>query len=258
MPVLLFVYHNDRYILSIVVTVEKNIFTRIYEEGTWGDGSVHNPFSGTGSAPDNAVPFVRFVADTINKYGILSIFDFGHGDWSIWRDYKFENLNYVGVDVAGGLSQKNQDLFGSEKIRFLEVDENYILPEGELLICKEVLQHLSLNEINRILPQFSKFNYLILCNAFFDEDSFIFKMRFFLQFRTRLSKLLNFQWPFYLPRFPKNNSSIDSGGFRGIDLESEIFSWAFSEFNLLHKFDFDTQKVKGFKQRVLFYAKQAR
>ena len=133
-----------------------------------------------------------------------------------------------------------------------------ILPEGELLICKEVLQHLSLNEINRILPQFSKFNYLILCNAFFDEDSFIFKMRFFLQFRTRLSKLLNFQWPFYLPRFPKNNSSIDSGGFRGIDLESEIFSWAFSEFNLLHKFDFDTQKVKGFKQRVLFYAKQAR
>lgn len=238
--------------------MEENVFTRIYEEGTWGDGSILSPFSGSGSAPDNAVPFVKFVEDVINQNSILSIFDFGHGDWSIWRDYKFENLKYFGVDVASGLSQKHQDLFGSEEIKFLEVDENYSLPEGELLICKEVLQHLSLNEINRILPQFSKFNYLILCNAFFDERSISFKLRFFLQFRTRIMKLLNLEWPFYLPSFPKNNSDIESGGFRGIDLESEIFSRAFDQFYLVQKFDFETQNVKGFKQRVLFYEKQSK
>jgi hypothetical protein len=62
--------------------------------------------------------------------------------------------------------------------------------------------------------------------------------------------------PLYSPVFLKNNTDIHSGGFRGLDLEAPIFAWAFKEFDLVQRFDFNTQNIKGIKQRVLFFKKR--
>ena len=235
--------------------MESDVFAKIYKNGIWGDGSISNPLSGPGSTPVNAAPYVNFVKETIDSYAISKVFDFGHGDWAMWRDFKFENVNYFGVDVVNGLSKKNQDCFGSETRVFLQVEQNYLLPEGELLICKEVLQHLAHIDIDKFLSQISKFEFVILCNAVY-KYSFFYKIKLFLQLRTRAKKFLNFEWPFYQPSFLKNNSEIETGGFRGVDLESADFKWAFMEFDLVKKFDFDTQNIKAINQRVIFYKKR--
>jgi hypothetical protein len=237
--------------------MSKNIFTDIYEKGRWGHGSSQSPLSGPGSIPENAKPYVEFVKQIIDDYAISDVLDFGHGDWVMWRDYRFENVRYFGVDVVTGLSKKNQDNFGSEKRMFLQVDSDYLLPEGELLICKEVLQHLSQEDIEKFLCQISKFEFVLLCNAVY-RYSILYRIKLFLQLRTRVKKLLNRESPFYRPFFLKNNTEIESGGFRGLDLESPNFSWAFEEFDLVQRFDFDTQHIKGIKQRVLLFRKSSK
>jgi len=231
------------------------VFTKIYEKRVWGQGSVSSPLSGPGSTPDNALPYVDFVKQTIDLYAISNVFDFGHGDWAMWRDYKFENTNYTGVDVVFELSKKNQESFGSQRIKFLHVEPDYVLPNGELLICKEVLQHLSQQGINDFLSQISKFEFLIICNEFYRYSLFS-KLQIFFQFRTRIRKLFKLEWPFYAPKLLVNNSEIETGSVRGLDLEAPIFDWAFLNFDLIQKFDFDTQNIKGIKQRVLFYKRR--
>lgn len=52
---------SPRSTICIVNTVVKNIFIRIYEEGTRGFGSVRILSMGVGSVPNNAMLFVKFV-----------------------------------------------------------------------------------------------------------------------------------------------------------------------------------------------------
>ena len=35
------------------------MFYKIYEKGTWGQGSIRRPLSGPGSTSDNAIPYFR-------------------------------------------------------------------------------------------------------------------------------------------------------------------------------------------------------
>ena len=85
----------------------ESAFERIYKEKIWGEGTLVSPLSGTGSNPDLAKPYVDFVRDTVRDFSIESVLDFGHGDWAMWRDYKFEETHYLGVDVVNDLSLQN-------------------------------------------------------------------------------------------------------------------------------------------------------
>lgn len=82
------------------------VFTNIYKNGTWGNGSVEKPFSGGGSNPDNSQPYVIFIRDFIISNKISSVTDIGHGDFKMWRDYQFDNVKYFGVIYAKAY-QKN-------------------------------------------------------------------------------------------------------------------------------------------------------
>ena len=86
----------------------KDIFAQIYNSKIWGNG-IDVPLSGSGSSPTNASPYVDIVKAYILTNGIKSILDFGHGDFEIWKswgDEAFLGLDYLGIDVAEGLSKK--------------------------------------------------------------------------------------------------------------------------------------------------------
>jgi len=122
----------------------QDVFTRIYKEKIWGNGTQNSPSSGDGSLPKMSLPYLRFVQNTIQDYDIKSVFDFGHGDWTMWRDYKFEDVSYLGIDVAQGLSESVAAIYGNPRRRFRhspELKEEF--PAADLFISKEVFQHLS-------------------------------------------------------------------------------------------------------------------
>lgn len=185
-----------------------------------------------GSNPDNAKPYVDFVKQIILDHKIDSVLDVGHGDWAMWRDYQFDGIQYTGVDVAAGISKSMTEKYGDKNKSFIQIDKETLLGDAELLICKDVMQHLSLTDIDSILLQTAKFPYLILCNAIYLKMPISHKIRYVVQFPTRIKVFLSRQSPFFPVVRRLNNCEIQTGGFRGLDLERSYFSDKFAELNL--------------------------
>ena len=227
----------------------EDVFTNIYRKGLWKEGDL-TPLSGSGSNPDNSKPYVDFVADNITRLGIKSVLDIGHGDWEMWREYKFENTNYIGVDVAKDLSKSNNDKYGSKKRVFVQVKFQDSYPDAELLLCKDVLQHLSNEDVNNLLLRFSTFKYLIICNAY-RYPTTLTRIQHNLQIRSRIRKILKFQSPMYSPG-PVNNRDIETGGFRTLDITGALFLSKFQNFELIKSLDYKSEQA-GIVKRVLLF-----
>ena len=72
-------------------------------------------------------------------------------------------MNYVGVDIVSELIAYNQSEFGSESVSFkcANIIEDQ-LPDGDLCLIRQVLQHLSNKQISRVLTNCLKFPYLLV------------------------------------------------------------------------------------------------
>jgi hypothetical protein len=234
----------------------REVFTGIYKNHVWGLGTADSPLSGDGSTPDNARPYVDFVKFLLAKYKINSVLDFGHGDWAMGRDYDFSNVSYLGVDVADEISAKLMKSHGSENRRFMQVPEDIeVLPIADLVITKEVLQHLSNSEIIRILEAFRPFKHIVICNAYFQKRLIPIQVFNAVQFRTRLKKLLGGSSFMYPAQIYRNNRDIETGGFHGIDLERFPFSMAFPHHELVSCFSYSSRKNSGFVAKVYHFKK---
>jgi hypothetical protein len=234
-------------------TGQESIFSKIYRDHVWGTGGLDSPLSGQGSLPHVAKPYVDFVERIIERYAISSVLDVGHGDWKMWQDYKFENTNYLGIDVAESISESNMVKFGNDRRRFMQVAPSDPLPKADLLLCKDVLQHLSNIDIDNLLSQISKFKYVILCNDVNIDRSLIGKLRLICQPKKRIYNLLNLKYPFYLVTIPRNNLDISTGEYRGLDLESSNFMYRFRNFECLDRFEYNFPHDKHIKATVLFF-----
>jgi hypothetical protein len=235
----------------------REIFGEIYKSKVWGDGSDEKPLSGSGSSPQNAKPFVDYVKSVISREQISSVLELGHGDWAMWRDYKFPNSRYLGIDVADGLSEIVQGIYGdaTHTFQFLDFLEND-LPEAELFITKDVLQHISNRDVTILLGSLSSFKTVIICNDVYIRGSFLFELKEFLQIRRRIKRALKGGFPFYSGA-RVNNLNILGGQCRGIDLEKKPFKNLLTGMSLITSFDYDGPARKGIRKRVYHFANDA-
>ena len=75
------------------------------------------------------------------------------------------NFFYTGIDVVEDLIKFNTANFRHPNIRFLCRDaaaDDEPLPDGELLIIRQVLQHLNNADIKKILSKADKFKFLFI------------------------------------------------------------------------------------------------
>jgi 2-polyprenyl-3-methyl-5-hydroxy-6-metoxy-1,4-benzoquinol methylase len=134
-------------------------FSEIYENDEWGFGS------GVGSLPLNNVEYIRFVKAFIEHNRIRSVVDVGCGDWQFSRFIDWTGVNYVGLDVVDGLVSRNQRHFAREGISFRTLANDADLPSADLLVCKDVLQHLPNASIRRYLDLFkARARFLLITN----------------------------------------------------------------------------------------------
>jgi hypothetical protein len=235
------------------------VFSEIYQSLKWGDGSYAKPLSGEGSVPELAAPYVEFVQRVIDQFDVKSVLECGHGDWSMWRDFKFEGIDYLGFDVADGLSENVSAIFGSENRKFLQSDFCYQeLPSTDLLITKDVLQHLSTNDVETFLGNINNQKYLIFCNDFEGSASRLDSVRRVIQPRTRLQKLRDKKSPFYQvdrETRPRNNRDIEAGECRGIDFCRRPFSNFLDLYELVESFEFPVAAYPPVTKRIFFFKK---
>lgn len=134
---------------------EQFVFTRIYENHLWGDGS------GPGSVPANAEPYLQILQEYIDSPKIHTIVDLGCGDWRLMEKIKFpESKTYNGFDLVNSLIESHKIKYQKPNIHFHHIDniKDFANQKGDLLIVKDVIQHWPNEQIQyliqNILPNF--------------------------------------------------------------------------------------------------------
>lgn len=121
--------------------------------------------SGTGSSLESAAPYIQFVEAFIRANEIQSVVDFGCGDWTFSRTINWGKAHYMGIDVVKSVIERNQALYSTPGRQFIHADGiSFDLPPADLLLCKDVLQHLTEEDIFLFLEQIKKFKHCLITN----------------------------------------------------------------------------------------------
>jgi 2-polyprenyl-3-methyl-5-hydroxy-6-metoxy-1,4-benzoquinol methylase len=111
-------------------------FEAIYKQDAWSHGS------GPGSRSVNTIEYRAFLERFIEANGVTSVTDLGCGDWQFSRQIDWSGVTYTGFDIVESIVMANRVRHARPNIAFKLFSSIDDLPGGDLLLCKEVLQHL--------------------------------------------------------------------------------------------------------------------
>ena len=139
----------------------KAVFQQAYREARWG-GEGAGFHSGPGSLGLAAERYASCINDFIARHDIRSVVDLGCGDFRVASRIANDRIDYTGIDVVDELVDQNNRRFASERIRFacLDITQDP-LPQADLCLIREVLQHLSNHEISQVLKAVKQYRYVI-------------------------------------------------------------------------------------------------
>jgi SAM-dependent methyltransferase len=126
--------------------MSREAFESVYSDGRWGFGSGH------GSLPRTTRPYRRFLEEFLVANRVGRVVDFGCGDWQFSRLVDWDGASYTGVDIVPSVIERNREQYGRPGVEFMVTPEDPAqLPDAELLICKDVLQHLPNSDVQAFL-----------------------------------------------------------------------------------------------------------
>lgn len=135
---------RNAYHLNALSRVEK--FSRIYQEGVWSLGRHDTPLSGNGSSMAATEKLRRALPEFINQLGVGKLIDVGCGDFT-WMSQLELSCRYVGIDIVPWLVERNIAEFASARREFRAEDiVNSPAPKGDLILCREELFYLSIED----------------------------------------------------------------------------------------------------------------
>lgn len=146
--------------------VRRTTFERIYAERLWGADDAGKGTSGPGSTLDATKLYRAFLQDFLATYHIRSVVDAGCGTWEFSQAIDWSGIDYTGLDIVASVIEADQRRFGAPNIHFAVADiVRDDLPPADLLIVKDVLQHLSNADIHRFLAQLPRYRHVLLVNG---------------------------------------------------------------------------------------------
>ena len=166
-------------------------FNRIYSEGVWGRDATGDGTSGSGSTLEITRDYRAYLQDFIKKQRVRSIVDAGCGDWTFSSTIDWADASYLGVDIASDVIEAVRRKHEKGRITFRVGDITEELPAADLLISKDVLQHLP----NDLVQKFVRNN-------------------------LRKGK---YKWVLLTNDRGRGNADTAAGGYRAIDLAAPPF-----------------------------------
>ena len=144
----------------------------MYELNLWGN--MQSDFY-TGDESNNPMivkPYLDVVKDFLISFETpISICDFGCGDFNIGKELVNFTKQYIAIDIVPKLIKRNIDTFKFEGLEFqcldIAVDD---LPKVDCVIIRQVLQHLSNAEVQRVVEKLSAYKYVILTEHLPDSE----------------------------------------------------------------------------------------
>lgn len=147
-------------------------FSDVYARSVWTEGS------GPGSTlAFNQDAYMPFVSGLVRTLPINRIVDLGCGDWQFSRHLilplcaSIHGLRYDGFDCVRKLVDVNNATFATEQVKFHHIDLTKPgaidrIPDADIVLVKDVLQHLPDEDVARITSELSaRFNVVIITNC---------------------------------------------------------------------------------------------
>jgi hypothetical protein len=159
----IYLWWKDRQFHHLQQRTPEEIFTEVYSKNAWG-GKKGTFCSGSGTTSPNTSIYIDKIRNFIQQNNIRSIFEIGCGDFRIMNQVLYDlKGKYVGADVVPELIQHNNKKFGNDFISFKKIDAvAEELPPADLIIIRQVLQHLNNARISKILTKTTAFKYALI------------------------------------------------------------------------------------------------
>ncbi|WP_246109155.1 class I SAM-dependent methyltransferase [Seonamhaeicola algicola] len=142
----------------------KAAMTQIYNQHLWG-GNNFDFYSGEGShLPEIIKPYLDSVLTFLKSFETpLTVCDLGCGDFNIGKNLVKHTKTYTAIDIVEPLITRNKQIFKAENLEFYCLDiSKEILPKADCIILRQVLQHITNQEIAHICKQLKNYKYLII------------------------------------------------------------------------------------------------
>lgn len=145
----------------------EKVFSRIYSQGSWGS-SIDEALgsSGSGSHLDSIVkPYVDCIYKLSETEGFKGtrFVDLGCGDFNVGKAIFGISSTYIAVDVVDSIIVQNKRNYRSSLVDFRSlniVDDP--LPDGDVCFLRQVLQHCSNEQINKIVRKLWSFKWVFI------------------------------------------------------------------------------------------------
>ena len=123
-------------------------FSRVYRENLWyGDESR----SGPGSTLAVTAGLRPQLVALLRSLGVTVLVDAGCGDFNWMRHADLDGIQYIGIDVVPGVIRelRKRHQAPGRSFRLGEITRG--LPRGDLVLCRQALQHLPDRDVLRFL-----------------------------------------------------------------------------------------------------------
>jgi len=182
----------------------KEIFSNIYKNYGFGNTESH---SGPGSTLEETKILREEIKILILKKNIKSVVDIPCGDFHWMKEISNVFESYTGGDIVEQAIIENNQKYGNEKIKFINFDLiNDEIPECDLLIVRDVIGHLPLEDGKKVIKNIlkSKCKYLL---------------------STTWAKKINDSWTKCGPNdVHRENEGVEYGRFYPVNLMSSPFN----------------------------------
>jgi hypothetical protein len=155
---------------EVVSDPVEQVFTNIFKTKFWMLG---DSVSGPGSELRVTQRMRPQLSALIKRFNISSIADAPCGDLNWMRYVDLGTCRYIGYDIVQELVERNIKLFGDTKeFRHFNLVDN-VIEKVDLIICRDMLAHLTHEQIVKVLRNFKKSGskYLLVTTGLTTKDN---------------------------------------------------------------------------------------
>jgi hypothetical protein len=152
------------------------VFSDIYANGVWIEHEGQASLSGAGSVASATNDLRVQLSSFLSSVNCRRLVDIGCGEFGWMRNVDGE-FHYLGIDIVQSVIDANNAAHANERRRFVCMDATRqpIEPWGDVVICREVLFHLSFKNALLVLRNIraAGFKYIILTtdsSVWFNSD----------------------------------------------------------------------------------------
>ncbi|WP_324025195.1 class I SAM-dependent methyltransferase [Maribacter sp. BPC-D8] len=142
----------------------KDAMQQVYEKNLWGSGT-SDFYSGEGShKPEIVKPYIETLTAFLTAFeNPISVCDLGCGDFNVGKELVSYTKNYIAVDIVPELMERNSEKFKASNLEFqcLDIAKDK-LPIADCAIVRQVLQHISNDEVKQVVAKLASYEYVIV------------------------------------------------------------------------------------------------